>query len=87
MSLRRHLIMWLVANPVVLLIVVGILVWRRASIADQWNTFLSGDPHTGAEIFQQKGCISCHTQARTQAGGLAVNLMAQLPAHSRNSAQ
>ena len=55
MSLRRHLIMWLVAGPVVLLIVVGILVWRRASSADQWNTFLAGDPHTERKSSNKRG--------------------------------
>ena len=61
MSLRRHLIVWLVAGPVALLIVVGILVWRRGSSADRWNTFLAGDPRAGAEVFQQKGCSDCHS--------------------------
>lgn len=61
MSLRRHRIGWLVAGLVALLIVVGILLWRRGSSADRWNIFLAGDPHTGAEIFQQKGCGDCHS--------------------------
>jgi len=70
--------MWFVAGPVVLLIVVGILVWRRASSADQWNTSLAGDQHTGAEIFQKKRCISCHA-IRGEGGTVGPDLSSDRP--------
>ena len=61
MTVRHHFVVWVVAGTAALFILVSILVWRRESSADRWNTFLVGDPHAGAETFQQKGCADCHS--------------------------
>jgi len=59
MSSRRQLLIWILAGAVIVLVIAGV-VWRRRSTAQQWNTFLVGDPRAGADIFQKKGCGQCH---------------------------
>ena len=59
MSFRRPLLIWILAGIAVLVLVAGILRYRRRE-TQQWNTFLVGDPRAGAQVFQQKRCSSCH---------------------------
>ena len=61
MTVRHHFVVWVAAGTAALLILAGILMWRRRSSADQWNTFLTGDPLAGAETFKRKGCANCHS--------------------------
>lgn len=60
MRVPRQLLAWIIAAIAALLLLIGILVWRQRSVAEQWNTFLVGDPRAGAQVFQQKGCGQCH---------------------------
>jgi mono/diheme cytochrome c family protein len=61
MSSRRQKITLIVASTVALLFLICILLWQRRGSPDRWNTFLVGDPHIGAQTFQQKGCSGCHS--------------------------
>jgi cytochrome c2 len=60
MNTRRQLLIWVIATVAALLLLVSILVRQRQNVAEQWNTFLVGDPRAGAQTFQQKGCGQCH---------------------------
>ena len=60
MNTRRQLLIWIIATVAAVLLLVSILVRQRQNVAEQWNTFLVGDPRTGAQTFQQKGCGQCH---------------------------
>ena len=59
MNSRSRLLIWILAGAVVALVLVGV-IWHRRSAMQQWNTFLTGDPRAGAQVFQQKGCGQCH---------------------------
>jgi cytochrome c551/c552 len=61
MNIRHHFLAWVLAGAAVLIILASVILWRRGSNADRWNTFLTGDPRAGAEIFQRKGCGDCHS--------------------------
>ena len=64
MSSRQPKIILIVASTVALLFLFCILFWRWRNSPERWNTFLVGDPRTGAETFQQKGCSGCHAVAK-----------------------
>ncbi|MFQ5723007.1 MAG: c-type cytochrome [Terriglobia bacterium] len=57
----RH---WVWIGPTVLvpllLLLIVLLVRHYRSGEERWNTFLAGDPHTGAHVFREKGCSHCH---------------------------
>lgn len=59
MSSRHRLLIGILAGIAVLVLLVGIIRYRRRE-TQEWNTFLVGDPRAGAQIFQQKRCSSCH---------------------------
>jgi cytochrome c2 len=61
MAIRRHFVAWFLVGTAALVILASILVWRRGSSANRWNTFLTGDPLAGEETFEQKGCRNCHS--------------------------
>ena len=60
MTARRQLLVWVVAALAALLFLVGVLIWQHRAVEEQWNTFLVGNPRTGARTFQDKGCSTCH---------------------------
>lgn len=60
MTFPRQLLTWIIAAIVALLLLTAILVWHQRRVAEQWNTFLVGNPRAGAQTFQQKGCGQCH---------------------------
>jgi mono/diheme cytochrome c family protein len=60
MKVPRQLLIWIIAATAALLLLIGIVVSRQRSVAEQWNTFLVGDPRIGSQIFQQKECGQCH---------------------------
>ncbi len=60
MTPRRQLLAWVAAAVAALIFLVTILVWQRRNVAEQWSTFLVGDPHAGFRTFEEKGCSGCH---------------------------
>lgn len=53
---------WIRVGAVLLLsfVLIVLLVRRYHGAEERWNTFLLGDPHTGAHVFREKGCSRCH---------------------------
>jgi mono/diheme cytochrome c family protein len=60
MRIPRQLIIWIIAAIIALGVLIGIVARRPRPTAEQWNTFLVGDPRVGAQTFQEKGCGQCH---------------------------
>jgi cytochrome c551/c552 len=58
---RRYLIFWLVLAVSALTILGGVLARRDRSTLLRWSVFLSTDPEQGRAVFQEKGCIRCHS--------------------------
>lgn len=44
----------------------------------RWSSFLVGDPHTGAQLFEEKGCAHCHA-VNGSGGKLAPDLGSERP--------
>jgi cytochrome c2 len=63
MKVRRRNQWWIISSAAGLLLLLSIFlfIWQRRGSADRWNIFLAGDPHAGAQTFQQKGCSECHS--------------------------
>ncbi|MBI1749321.1 MAG: c-type cytochrome [Acidobacteria bacterium] len=60
MTARWQLLAWVAAALAALLFLLGILWWEHRRLEERWNTFLVGDPRSGATTFQKKGCSDCH---------------------------
>lgn len=59
MTVSRQLLVWVVAAVAALLFLIGIVI--RQHREEESLTFLDGDPHAGAHLFQEKGCSHCHS--------------------------
>ncbi len=68
MSLPRQLLVWGLAAGGASALLVAALKWEHEFGRTRWATFLVGDPHIGARLFQEKGCANCH--AVNGVGGL-----------------
>lgn len=60
MSSRRKLLAWILAALTACALLVSVLLWEHRYARTRWASFLVGDPHTGAQVFQEKGCARCH---------------------------
>lgn len=67
MSAGRQLLLWLLAALAALALLLGVLRWESRQARARWNTILVGDPQTGRQVFDTKGCVRCH--AVNGAGG------------------
>src|SRR6266542_2141074 len=45
----------------------AVLLWERRQSQNRWSSLVAGSPRTGAELFQTKGCASCHSPGAGQA--------------------
>ncbi len=39
----------------------SVLAWQHYAARARYGTFMAGDPHIGAHVFQRKGCAHCHS--------------------------
>jgi mono/diheme cytochrome c family protein len=70
--MKRQFIIWSCTAIVACALLVGALIWghnRHATAA----VFPSGDPHRGARLFEEKGCVHCH-RVRGHGGKTAPDL-------------
>lgn len=63
MVTRRQLLLWVLAALAAITLLVLVLVSQHKATRTRWTTFLTGDPHEGARIFQRKGCAHCHGES------------------------
>lgn len=60
---RRQLVLWFVAALAALTLLVLVLISQHKTARTRWASFLAGDPHEGARLFQRKGCARCHGES------------------------
>lgn len=60
MTLQRQLLIWILAALAATALLAAVLVWEHKYTRQRYATFLAGDPHEGARLFEKKGCIQCH---------------------------
>lgn len=60
----------------------GVLFWERRRTEDRWSSLLAGNPRAGAQIFESKGCSSCHSAVGV-AEGRAPDLASSRMSRSR----
>ena len=60
MSSQRQLLIWVLAALAASALLAGVLLRRHQQTRRRWNAFLLGSPHSGARLFEKKGCIRCH---------------------------
>lgn len=78
MILRRTLLLWTLGALGASALLFVVLRREHDSMQARWANFLVGDPRTGAEIFEQKGCAYCHA-VNGVGGRLAPDLGFQQP--------
>ena len=81
MHLKHPYLLSGLAALVVFMIFVSVLERGHEYEDTRWANFLVGDPHTGSQIFQQKGCAHCHS-VNGVGGKLAPDLGFQEPPQS-----
>lgn len=60
MAPRIQVLTWLGVAVATVSLLVAVTIWRAISLEQHFSTFLAGDPHSGAHLFQEKGCSYCH---------------------------
>ena len=60
-SQRRYLLLWLILAVSATAILGGVLAVHDRGTLLRWSVFLSTDLDQGRVVFQQKGCIQCHS--------------------------
>lgn len=60
----------------------GVIVRENRQINNRWSSLLTGNPRTGAEVFEAKGCASCHSPSGV-AEGRAPDLGSDIMSRSR----
>lgn len=60
MSLKLQTLLWLVAAIAALALFSFVVLWRAGPDGARWSSYMVGDPHEGAHLFENKGCIRCH---------------------------
>lgn len=48
-------------------LLLAVLFWERKQSKSRWSSLVAGSPRAGAELFQTKGCASCHSPGAGQA--------------------
>ncbi|MGE5278630.1 MAG: c-type cytochrome [Acidobacteriota bacterium] len=48
-------------------LLLAVLFWERKQSKGRWSSLVAGNPRAGAQLFQTKGCASCHGPAARQA--------------------
>ena len=61
MRARWHLMFWAVLKATAIGLLVAGSVWERSRIRRHFSSFVTGDPHRGAELFEREGCNDCHS--------------------------
>lgn len=65
MTSRRQLAIWVVAALGASSLLAGVLIWQHKHQRVRYASFLAGDPHKGAHLFEKKGCAHCHAVGGT----------------------
>src|SRR5574341_56090 len=81
MSLRRQLVLWGLAALAACALLIAVVERGHDYAESRWANFLVGDPHTGSQLFEQKGCGHCHG-VNGVGGRLAPDLGFQQPPQS-----
>jgi mono/diheme cytochrome c family protein len=63
-------------------LLLGVLLWERQKSMGRWSSLVAGSPRVGADLFQSKGCASCHV-AGGKTGTGAPDLAADEKGRSR----
>jgi mono/diheme cytochrome c family protein len=58
---RRYLFFWVILAVSALGLLGGVLVVHDRSTLLKWSVFLSTNPEQGRAVFQEKGCVQCHS--------------------------
>jgi mono/diheme cytochrome c family protein len=67
LSSTRRLLVWGFLALAACALLVAVLSWEHKHDRSRWSSVLVGNPQTGRQIFQQKGCIYCHNDDGTGA--------------------
>lgn len=81
MRLKRPFLIWGLAALAACALLATVLKREHDFERTRWANFLVGDPHTGAQLFQEKGCAHCHA-VNGLGGRLAPDLGFQQPPQS-----
>lgn len=81
MRLKRQILIWGLAALAACALLVAVLKQGHDYAQTRWANFLVGDPHTGSQVFQAKGCAHCHA-VNGVGGRLAPDLGFQQPPQS-----
>ncbi len=81
MGSQRQLLIWVVAAAAACTLLVLVLIWQDKVTRARWTVFLMGTPHTGARLFEKKGCAHCHS-VNGWGGRLASDLGSERPPRS-----
>lgn len=81
MGSQRQLLIWVVAAVAACTLLVVVLIWQDKATRARWTVFLMGTPHTGARLFEKKGCVHCHS-VNGWGGRLAPDLGFERPPRS-----
>ncbi len=78
---RRQLLIWVIAAVAASSLLAAVLLWQHKAAHMRWGAFLSGSPHKGAQLFEIKGCVHCHS-VNGWGGHLALDLGFERPPRS-----
>ncbi|MFB3916613.1 MAG: c-type cytochrome [Terriglobales bacterium] len=80
MNSKREFITWAGLALAGLLLLTGILIWQHKTTVVRGAIYLSTDPAAGSEVFNQKGCATCHEASGS--GGLLVSAPGKRPSRT-----
>lgn len=60
MTPQRQFLIWTLAALAALAFLIAVLLWQHRYARETYTTFLVGDPHEGARLFEKRGCVQCH---------------------------
>jgi cytochrome c2 len=81
MAPQRQLGIWILATLAAVTLLAVVLYQYHRRQEERFSTFLTGDPHLGAHLFEQKGCSYCHAVGKS-GSKLGPNLALRRGPHS-----
>ena len=61
MNVPRQVLLWVAAAVAGFTLLLGVIHWHDRYNRTRYASFLAGDPHEGAHLFERKQCAHCHS--------------------------